>query len=127
MVNMAVLCGRLGRDPESRHTQKGERVVSFSLATDGYRKDDGPDWHNVTAFGQPADFLAEYARKGAIVHVVGRIRYEEWTDKDGTKKKATKIIADRVRLISGGKPREDAADHPTAEQPFAADDSDVPF
>lgn len=126
-MNTCVLVGRVGKDPEVRHTAKGDKVVSFSLATDRWKKGDPPDWHQVVVFGKAADFVAEYVTKGSSVAVKGAIRYESW-EKDGQKRTATKINAEGVTLVGGGRSKDEPADHPgEPEKPFEADDSDVPF
>jgi len=119
----------VGRDPEVRHTQKGEKVVNFSLATDRWRKGAASetDWHEVVVFGQTGEFVANYVKKGSCVIVRGAIRYETWEDKHGQKRTSTKINAAMVELISGGRSKDEPADHPAPEKPFEAGDDDVPF
>ena len=102
-VNRAIIIGRMGRDPEVRHTQSGQVVASFSVATDESYKDksgnkvESTEWHNVTAFGKTAEFVASYLSKGRLVYVAGKIKTEKYTDKQGVEKYATKILADRVQ------------------------------
>ena len=102
-VNRAIIIGRMGRDPEVRHTQSGQVVASFSVATDESYKDksgnkvESTEWHNVTAFGKTAEFVASYLSKCRLVYVEGKIRTEKYTDKQGVEKYATKILADRVQ------------------------------
>lgn len=131
---MNVWCGvgRVGRDPETRFTKGGERVVNFSLATDRWKKGE-TDWHQVVVFGKAADFCAEYVTKGSSVAIQGAIRYEKWVDKNGQNRESTKIHANSVDLV-GGKRHEDAQDHPTEPRmsqsdnaEFVAGDDDVPF
>lgn len=124
-MNVVVLGGRIGRDPETRHTQSGEKVVMFSLATDGRKKGE-TDWHTVVTFGQSAEFAERHFTKGASVLVQGRIKYEEWTAKDGTSRKATKVMADRVEF-GGSAARRDDEPAPTKPGEFQATDEDVPF
>lgn len=101
-VNRAIIIGRLGRDPEVRHTQSGQVVASFSVATDESYKDkqgnkvEAVEWHNVTAFGKTAEFVSTYLSKGRLVYVEGKLETRKWTDKDGAEKYTTEVKADRV-------------------------------
>ena len=102
-VNKVIIVGRIGRDPEIRNTQSGQVVASFSVATDeSYKGKDGQkveatEWHNVTAWGKQAEFIANYLSKGRLVYVEGKLKAEKYTDKQGVEKYTTKIVADRVQ------------------------------
>ena len=97
-MNLVKLGGHLGIDPEIRYLPKGDMVVNASLATsnDYKNRDSGEwikkpaSWHNLVAFGKVAEELAGFA-KGNKIQVEGKIMYEEWTDKSGNKRTATKI------------------------------------
>lgn len=128
---MNVWCGvgRVGKDPEVRHTRQGDKVVSFSLATDRWKKGDPTDWHTIVCFGKTADFAEKYVTKGSSVAVKGAIRYEKWEDQNGQKRESTKINADAVELVGGGKRRDDndAADHPEMPAWASGDNDEPPF
>lgn len=102
-VNKVIIIGHIGRDPETRHTQTGQQVASFSVATDeSYKGKDGQkveatEWHNVTVWGKQAEFVANYLAKGRLVYVEGKLKTEKYTGKDGVEKYTTKIIAERVQ------------------------------
>ena len=148
-VNKAILIGNLGRDPEIRYTQAGEPIANFSLATsekwtgkDG-QKQERTEWHRVEVFGKSAQVVRDYLTKGRSVYVEGQIRYEEWTDKDGNKRNATRIRVSgpnsRIVLLGsrgeGGRgdagPRGGGAAEADEGGPPAEDvkitDEDVPF
>lgn len=100
-VNKVILVGRLGRDPEVRHSSNGMEISSFSLATE--RKKGGDKvttWHRCTAFDKTANVVNQYTTKGQMLYVEGSIDHEEYTDKDGAKKTATKILVSNVQLLS---------------------------
>lgn len=100
-VNRVTLIGRTGKDPEIRSTQSGKSVASFSIATeDGYGDNKTTAWHNIVCFDKVADIAGQYLRKGGLVYVEGRITYEQWDDKDGNKRTATKIVVDQIRLLT---------------------------
>lgn len=133
MINKAILLGRLGRDPEIRHTPSGMQIAEFSIATEDRRKkgdkwESETDWHNIVAFGKTAESIARFSGKGLLIYVEGRIKDETWEAKDGSgKKHRTKIIANQVKFVEFKKGDEHAQrqadDRPQA--PF--DDEDIPF
>lgn len=91
--------GRLTADPELRTTQSGKRVASFSLAVDRDFQQSGEkqsDFISVVAWGKTAEFIDKYFCKGRMIAIVGRIQTRTYTDKDGNKRKATEVMADKV-------------------------------
>lgn len=108
MVNKVILVGRLGQDPETRTTGGGMTVANLSVATNEKRKDgdnwvDHTEWHRVVCFGKLAENAARYLAKGREVYVEGKIRTEKWTDKDGVDRYTTKIYADNLTFLAGGR------------------------
>ena len=97
MSNHITVHGKIGQEPELRFGGSGTAVLTFSVA-DTYGKDDKKKttWHNITAFGQLAENIANSMTKGDTVVVMGRLEQEEFTKKDGTKGKSIKIIAEEV-------------------------------
>jgi single-strand DNA-binding protein len=107
-VNKVILVGNLGRDAELRYTPGGAAVAKFSLATtevwtdkSGQRQE-RTEWHNIDLWGKQAESLNEYLRKGKQVYIEGRLQTDEYTDKEGAKRKSTKVRCDRVVLLGGG-------------------------
>ncbi|WP_036291523.1 single-stranded DNA-binding protein [Methylosinus sp. PW1] len=104
-VNKVILIGHLGRDPESRTTGAGSRVVIFSLATsESWRdKDSGErrqrtEWHNVVVYNEPLGKIAEqYLRKGSLCYLEGQLATRSYTDKDGVERKVTEILLKAFR------------------------------
>jgi len=88
----SIVLGRLGRDPELRHTGSGKAVCSFSLATDEYG--DKTEWHNIVAWEKTAQFIAREGRKGARVLVAGRLQTRKWQADDGTERRRTEIVCE---------------------------------
>jgi single-strand DNA-binding protein len=123
-VNKAILIGSLGRDPEVRTMQNGNRVVSFSLATSEYWRDkatgerkDNTTWHNVVVFNENVGKIAEsYLKKGSKAYVEGQIQTREYTDKDGAQRKVTEIV---IPMFGG---HIELLDRRKEEAPEAVDD-----
>ena len=142
-VNKVILVGNLGRDAELRYTPGGAAVAKFSIATtemwndkSGQRQE-RTEWHNIDLWGKQAETLSEYLVKGKQVYIEGRLQTDEYTDKEGVKRKSTKVRCDRVVLLGGGgggRPQRQAAaagasEHmePMGEPVTELTDDDIPF
>ena len=98
-VNKVILIGNLGRDPEIRTMQNGNKVANLNLATSeswrdktsGERKEK-TEWHRVVIFGKLADIAEQYLKKGAKVYVSGQLQTRKWQDKDGQDKYTTEVV-----------------------------------
>ena len=102
-LNKALLIGNLTRDPEVRAMPNGNKVTSFSIATNRVWKDkdgnkqESSDFHNIVVFGRQAETSAQYLKKGQNVMIEGRMQTRSW-EQEGQKKYRTEIIADRVQF-----------------------------
>lgn len=108
-LNKAHLIGRMTKDPELRSLPSGSAVVTFSLATNhtytdkAGNKQENTSFHNCSLFGKGAEVFAKYAVKGQEIYASGRIEYQEWEKKDGTKAQKTVILVDEFQF--GQKPK----------------------
>lgn len=98
-VNKVILVGNLGRDPEIRSMQSGDKVANLSIATSERWKDrngerqERTEWHRVVIFAQPLVSLAEqYLRKGAKIYLEGQLETRKWTDQSGAEKYSTEVV-----------------------------------
>ena len=100
MLNHISIMGRLVADPELRHTTNGTDVASFRIACERDFAKDGDekkaDFFSCVAWRSTAAFVARYFAKGRMIVVDGRLQQREYTDKDGNKRQATEIVADRL-------------------------------
>ena len=106
MINRAVLVGRLTRDVEVKKTTSGTSVAQFTVACDRWKSGDQEpqaDFITCVAWRQPADFLGQYARKGSMVGIDGRIQTRNYTDKDGRTVYLTEVVAENVKLLESRK------------------------
>ena len=141
-VNKVILVGNLGRDAELRYTPGGAAVAKFSLATTEVWNDkagqrqEKTEWHNIDVWGRQAETLTEYLRKGKQVYVEGRLQTDEYTDKEGVKRKSTKVRSDRIVLLGGGgggrgasmeRSGEVGGQAPAPESSEPLTDDDIPF
>ena len=132
-VNKVILIGNLGQDPESRFTPQGTAVTSFSVATnESWKSQSGEikehtEWHRIEMFGKRAETANEYMRKGNTVYIEGRLKTDEWEDKEtGQKRRATKIQCDNFTMLGRrGDNQSQGGGQPSA--PVSNDDDDLPF
>lgn len=107
-VNVATLVGRLTKEPELRKTQAGVSYLKFTIAVDRTKKEDGADFIMCSAWRQQADFLSQYADKGNLIGVTGRITTGSYEDRTtGKKVFTTEITADRVCILESKKAKPD--------------------
>lgn len=103
-LNKALIIGNLTRDPELKSLPSGIKVATLSVATNRVWKDkngskqESSDFHNVVVFGNQADTVSQYLKKGSSLLVEGRMQTRSWDAQDGTKKYRTEIVADRVQF-----------------------------
>jgi single-strand DNA-binding protein len=111
--NKIILVGNLGRDPELRYTPQGTPVCDFSMATNERRKDKGGEmqdvvtWFRITMWGRMAETASQYLTKGRQVYIEGRLRLEEWKDRDGKDRTTLEVHATDMQFIGGGNKDED--------------------
>ena len=113
-MNKVILCGNLGKDPETKTIQSGKLVCNFSLATND-RND--VSWHNITAWEKTADLCVRYLSKGSKVAIEGRLQYRTWENENGIKQRVTDIIADRVEFLDSKKAGSDFNNGDSYSQP----------
>ncbi len=107
-VNKVILVGNLGADPELKYTPSNRPLCNLRIATSDVYKDktgqrqEKTEWHRVTVWGDQAENCNKYLAKGRMVYVEGRLQTRTWDDKDGNKRYATDIVADRVQFLGGG-------------------------
>jgi single-strand DNA-binding protein len=140
--NKIILVGNLGRDPELRYTAQGTPVCSFSMATNERRKDrngemqDHTTWFRITLWNRLAETASQYLQKGKQVYIEGRLRVEEYVDRDGKPRHSLEVFATDMQFI-GSRGGDDAGMQERAasasaspgrvdSQPDLSDD-DIPF
>lgn len=109
MLNKIIIMGRLGRDPEVHYTQGGTPVASFTLAVDRDFVDQATgrrltDWIEVVAWGARAKFAQQYFHKGQLAVVEGRLQIRDWTDREGTKRRTSEVVAEQIYFAGAKAP-----------------------
>lgn len=104
-LNKVTLIGNLGKDPEIQTLEGEIKVAKFSLATSETYKDKAgqtqteTDWHNIVAWRSLADLASRYLSKGSMIYLEGKLKNRSYTDKDGSKKFVTEIIAETFIML----------------------------
>ena len=99
-VNKVILLGNLGRDPEIRSMQTGNKMASFSIATSKRWKDkttqenkEKTSWHNIVVFGEGlVDIVEKYVKKGSKIYIEGELQTRKWQDQDGNDRYTTEVV-----------------------------------
>ena len=130
-MNIVAIMGRLTADPKLRTTSSGTSVTSFTVAVDREFKKDETDFLNVVAWRQTADFITRYFKKGKMIAIVGSIQTRVYEDKNGNKRTATEIIAEKASFCGdkneGGKDTAETQKNDLSAVFDDADDDGLPF
>lgn len=115
-LNQVNLIGNLGKDPETRTFDSGDKVANFSVAcTERWKKDgeqkEKTEWVNVAVFGSLAEICAKYLKKGSKVYLSGSLQTRKY-QKDGEDRYATEVVLRGPRatmVMLDTKPREESS------------------
>lgn len=124
MLNSINIQGNLTKDPELSRTTSGKSVLSFTIACDRDKKESESFFFTVVAWEGTAEFISKYFRKGSQIIVDGHLQSRNYEDRDGKKRTATEIVADRVYFAGRKETRQSAEPAPFEEY---ESDEDLPF
>ena len=148
--NKVILAGNLTRDPELRYTPNGKAIAKFGLAinrnwtTDTGEKKEEVTFVDIDSFGRQAEVISQYLKKGRPVLVEGRLKLDQWDDKQsGQKRSRLGVVLESFSFLDSGRggdggpaetPRSRPAPTPaaaattaSADEPPAPSEDDVPF
>ena len=145
-VNKVILIGRLGNNPDVRHTPNGMAVANFNIATNenwsdkSGQKQEKTEWHKIVVWGKLAELCGEYLSKGRQVYLEGRLQTRQWQDKENQTRYTTEVVANTVQFLgapagaSASSQKENGIDQSpangfqnvTMEQPSFTEE-DIPF
>ncbi|MEP7343246.1 MAG: single-stranded DNA-binding protein [Acidobacteriota bacterium] len=103
--NKITIVGYLGRDPELRYTAQGTAVCKMSVATTERRRgsngetEEHTTWFRVTVWGRQAELANEYLGKGRQVYLEGRLRLEEYADREGNQRISPEVTATDIQFL----------------------------
>ena len=138
MINNVVLVGRMTRDAELRYTPQNQAVATFTLAVNrNFKNQSGEreaDFINVVIWRQQAENLANWAKKGALIGITGRIQTRNYENQQGQRVYVTEVVADNFQILES---RNKAANQSNMDeqmppasgnsQPMDISDDDLPF
>lgn len=138
MINNVVLVGRIVRDPELRYTPQNTAVATFTLAVNRrFKNAQGEreaDFINCVIWRQPAENLANWAKKGTLVGITGSIQVRNYENKEGQHVYVTEVLADNFQMLESnsnktekGKTKSNQDKDPFAGSPMEVSDDDLPF
>ena len=133
--------GNLGRDCDTRYTQSGDAVVSFSVGVKaGFGDKATTTWANCSMFGKRGEAVSAYLKKGTLVGIVGEVNLREYQDKEGQKRYSLDVRVNDLTLLGGKSDRSESnapsqpADKPPQRNAQGAPrtsienmDDDIPF
>lgn len=123
MINNCVLMGRLVADPARRLSPTGIPVSTFTIACQrdfaDKSKEKAVDFIDVVAWRHTADFVSKYMTKGRMAVVSGRLQLNDWTDRDGNKRRSAEIVANSVHF-GDSRPQNQAVPAPAYPDASAA-------
>ena len=108
-LNKTMHIGNLGADPELKFTQSGKALLRMRLGCterfgggEGGSRQERTEWVTVVVWGNRAEALAKFLKKGEKLYIEGRLQTREWEGQDGGKRSSTEIVAHEVLLLGGG-------------------------
>jgi single-strand DNA-binding protein len=119
--------GRLVRDPEVKFTTSGTAVSNCTIALKSSYKDGDDSFIDLVVWGKAAEFLGQWAKKGARIFVSGELEQQRWEKKDGTKASKIVVKVNAANLIDWPEKDEEPSGDPTRKMPVSHDEEDVPF
>ena len=121
MINNTVLVGRMVRDAELRYTPNNQAVATFTLAVNrNFKSQNGEreaDFINCVIWRQQAENLTNWAKKGALVGITGRIRTRNYENQQGQRVYATEVVAENFQLLEFNKQNDQNQTQSHSQQP----------
>ena len=138
MMNSVCLVGRMAGDAELRYTPNNQAVATFRLAVNrNFKNQNGEreaDFINCVIWQQQAENLANWAKKGALIGIVGRIQTRNYENQQGQRVYVTEVVADNFQLLEFNKQNDqnqtqnhNQQDFARQAEPFVIDDDSLPF
>ena len=105
-INMVIIMGNVGVEPEVRYTPSGSAVTNLSIATSESWKDkqsgeaqERTEWHRIVFYNKLAEIVGQYVKKGSKLYIKGNIRTRKWQDQSGQDRYTTEIIAEDMQML----------------------------
>lgn len=131
--NKVFLMGNLTRDVELRHTSSNTAIGKFGLAVNRrYRTASGEQREDVLfidcdAFGRTAEVMAQYLAKGRRVLIEGRLKLDQWEDKDGNRRSAIRVTVESFQFVDSGQVEAKPGRRESGPAVEGVGNEDIPF
>lgn len=133
--NKVILIGHIGNEPEVRYMDHDFSFATFSLATgykafttpDGRKVKEQTDWHRIVAPNQLAVWAERWVHKGMSLGVEGRLRYRNYTDRNGQTLNITEIVAERLFFVDSTPPKKQSEDKGTEDNKTPKENDNASF
>lgn len=138
-MNQYQVIGNLGKDPETRTLENGNKVCTFSVATTKNWKDKSGEkqtkttWHNVVIWGKLAEICEKYLKKGSKVYVSGEFDSRSYEDKEGVKRYTSELLGSTLEMLDSKPSNTEnvtanvSQSRPQDARPGEDDEPDLPF
>ncbi|HBH26543.1 MAG TPA: single-stranded DNA-binding protein [Rhodospirillaceae bacterium] len=137
-LNKVTLMGHLGKAPDIRTFQSGDKVANFTMATSEHWKDkatgerkEKTEWHRIAIHVQGLVTIAEnYLKKGSLVYLEGQLETRKWTDQQGQDRYTTEVVLrpfNSTLVMLDSRSEQGAKPKTVAAKPSPQDDDDIPF
>ena len=135
MFQKLTAVGRLGKDPEVRHSANGAAIANFSIACSEKRKDkdtgelkEDTEWINCVAFNRLAEIVQEWVTKGSLILIEGKLKTRKYTDKNGIERQSTEVILSEMKMLGSSRATSESKQTQTKpKDTFEQYDDDIPF
>lgn len=131
--NKVIIMGNLTRDPELKQTPNNQSVAQIGIAMNRkYKSKDGDLREETTfvdceAWGKTAETMAKYLSKGKPVFVEGRLKLDQWQDKDGNNRSKLKVVIENFQFVDSRGNKGETEPAATAATSSMPQDDDIPF
>ena len=131
-INNVVLVGRMTKDAELRYTPSNQAVATFALAVNrNFKNQDGEreaDFIHCVIWRQQAENLANWAKKGALIGITGRIQTRSYKNQQGQRVYVTEVVAESFQLLESRVEQSNSQDGSFGNSnPMDIQDEDLPF
>lgn len=134
-VNKVILIGNVGKDPEIRATQNGQKICNFSIATSEAWTDkrtnerkEKTEWHRIVVFNEAlCKIIERLVKKGSKVYIEGQLQTRKWTDQAGVEKYSTEVVLQGHNSILNVLDAKSETYEPVMHKPSAYQEDRVPF
>ena len=131
-MNKYIGIGRITKDIELRTTNNNKSVAQFTIAiNEGYGEEQRTNYIDCTVWGKQAENMSKYCSKGSLIAIEGRLQTGSYEDKEGTKRKTTKVVAESIQFLGNKKEenKEQVLEESDLFEEFGDEisDDDLPF